>query len=1623
MRNIKNILSKLSARTVAIVCAIAIVVIGLPFAASAESVTLSNGQSFTVDFGNAAYSGANPTALHDNNGNVTTEVIQKDGRTAYHAAINKAGKDFGTYSTADDTTTTEINEKHYSKYYFDLYNTEGQAISIAKNAYYAVTFEYYLASADQDVYVTIMQNGTARMGNKTYTTGHGGNTYFKILKDGTGKWVTVTGVMAIGSNITTTSLALSFGKGADLYIANLKIERLRDGATTAGNYALIPDNTTYPLDKPYYTFAAEADGVTTAKYSDILDTQYYNDNGAEKMISWLNAEGTAALDMTTSPVKDGVVKCAWKDKPINTNAIPVDFNNAAYQGANPTALHDNNGNVTTEVIQKDGRTAYHAAINRSGKEFGAWNSTNLNTPYYFDLYNTEGQKISIAKNAYYAVTFEYYLASGDQDVYAYVIENGTARMGNKTYTTGHGGNTYFKILKDGTGKWVTVTGVMVVGKDFTTASLALSKGKNADLYIANLKIERLRDGATTAGKYALIPDTTEYPLQVPYYTYEGGENGVTTKTYAEILTNQTYTDAEKTATIAWLNAESSALDMTKTPAGDAAVKCKWDVQSLTPTPGGPPSSQIEGYYNIDFDTTENGTVDANDAKSANDYNATFEVADFPGTTNKAFHFKSDTDKHVGSISKITRLMFKDGSGNYIETTPGEKYVISYEYYLKTNATTNSNKLYIGFENRNTSNAFHILQFFPTTASKASQQYIYSAYHAIPYGNTQEGRWITQTDVVTIGTTTSGSNQKYLALVMMGGKNTEGYIDNIKIRKLEDNEQAVVVSTVSGMKLNTPYYIVTKGEDYILPTNVEYYDSASQMTFEGWYTDKDCSADKKVSSFTAVDDNKLVYARWVIAARDKYFIDFEGNGTVDLESSSTANPKKALFEVVDGANGKMLHFKAPDPNKSVADNGKSAASLALVDASGKPVTVKAGQKYVISYDYYIVTNAASGNLYLGLSARAGGEYTLGKYGNIVSTNEKQLGYKAPNDLTVVDKWSVVTDTMTFENARDCITFAFSGGKGSEGYIDNIRIEAVAADEAVVIAKSGYAQTQPYFIVKKNANVTLPKLDGAALGTKKTFYGWYADEDLSQPIGTFKTDKDIFVYANWAFAAGQRLVCGFEDDYTFDFQSGKYTKQLSRVTDYATEGKYSLKFDTNIPNSNGNPGISMYTSIPLMFDGENIIAKKGERYAVSFDYYLITPPTINIERPGITFYTGSIGYTARTIYTTQDLKEEEPILGVNTKNQAVVYQLTQNTPLEKWGTYAGVITTQRNGELALSLAGGANTDFRIDNITITRLDDNQSALTFSSFERMEVPYLIYKTNTTVTIPEIKPCNKEMAFVGYYDSNSMTTKIKKFKLTKDTMIYASWAQRLITQDFENFDEALLNPFQGFDSELYTPKTAGYNKANVHGGNNSFHRIGNGVPYSAMQIMSPKDMMGVGAIYKLTFWVKMDKTTHTKGSIAIASCHSPEYGYSRKGNYTNVINISDLTDNQWHEVTYTFVAQAQYISLRTPGMCSLFFDDFTIEYQGEGAQLSRGVQPLEDYEIEAEVKAYEKYAQAQEQGEEKIVDPNLGSRPASSGSVAGMPVAVFVIIICAAVILIAGGVVLTVILIKNKKNKEAKL
>lgn len=128
----KNTLAKFLSRTTAIICAVAILVVGIPFTASAEGITLDeNGDVFVVDFNNAAYQ-SEASGIHNTTGKSTTVFAEKDGKAALHVS----GTNLGAY---DKTSNTATN-------YFDLYNAAGQKFESVNNAYYVLTFEYYIES-------------------------------------------------------------------------------------------------------------------------------------------------------------------------------------------------------------------------------------------------------------------------------------------------------------------------------------------------------------------------------------------------------------------------------------------------------------------------------------------------------------------------------------------------------------------------------------------------------------------------------------------------------------------------------------------------------------------------------------------------------------------------------------------------------------------------------------------------------------------------------------------------------------------------------------------------------------------------------------------------------------------------------------------------------------------------------------------------------------------------------------------------------------------------------------------------------------------------------------------------------------------------------------------------------------------------------------------------------------------------------------------------------------------------------------------------------------------------------------------------------------------------------------
>ena len=302
----KKNLAKLFLRITVVICAAAILVVGIPFTSSAGSLTLSdNGDAFTVDFSNAAYQGDAPSGVHNTTTN-TTNFESKDGRSTYHIAT-ASGKTLGTAPSSSNSFAATN--------YIGLYDANGNTVTLESNVRYVLSFDYYYhttRTVTNDAQLYLFEAGAARA-QYPAATQNGGSTstqsyVMSISETNRNKWATFTCVVYYSKDLNDACLAFVKGNAScEFWISDIKIEKLRDTATGDGNYVLIPKVTDYPLETPYYTYTV-TDGATASTYADVLTAQTYEDGAVSKMTdTWSDAESTA-LDMSaTIPKGDALV--------------------------------------------------------------------------------------------------------------------------------------------------------------------------------------------------------------------------------------------------------------------------------------------------------------------------------------------------------------------------------------------------------------------------------------------------------------------------------------------------------------------------------------------------------------------------------------------------------------------------------------------------------------------------------------------------------------------------------------------------------------------------------------------------------------------------------------------------------------------------------------------------------------------------------------------------------------------------------------------------------------------------------------------------------------------------------------------------------------------------------------------------------------------------------------------------------------------------------------------------------------------------------------------------------------------------------------------------------------------
>lgn len=233
---------------------------------------------------------------------------------------------------------------------------------------------------------------------------------------------------------------------------------------------------------------------------------------------------------------------------------------------------------------------------------------------------------------------------------------------------------------------------------------------------------------------------------------------------------------------------------------------------------------------------------------------------------------------------------------------------------------------------------------------------------------------------------------------------------------------------------------------------------------------------------------------------------------------------------------------------------------------------------------------------------------------------------------------------------------------------------------------------------------------------------------------------------------------------------------------------------------------------------------------------------------------------------------------------------------------------------------------------------STITFVTGDReVIVPSITAEIETSLTLPT--PTRKGYIFEGWYVYEEYQIKFESKTMPLCNLtLYAKWKLDGVVQDFEDYTNSEYD--MGKDYEYFKPGTRGYNAKYTHGGYKSMHRKGNTADEQDV-LINYKDPLTVDQEYEMIFWVATDKEG-TTADISLVHNSWPDVAEYNLG-VEKMVSISSLTKGEWVKYTYTFKAKSNWVSIRTTGNASLYFDDIMICPIGERLGSAVIIMPLD--------------------------------------------------------------------------------
>ncbi len=157
-------------------------------------------------------------------------------------------------------------------------------------------------------------------------------------------------------------------------------------------------------------------------------------------------------------------------------------------------------------------------------------------------------------------------------------------------------------------------------------------------------------------------------------------------------------------------------------------------------------------------------------------------------------------------------------------------------------------------------------------------------------------------------------------------------------------------------------------------------------------------------------------------------------------------------------------------------------------------------------------------------------------------------------------------------------------------------------------------------------------------------------------------------------------------------------------------------------------------------------------------------------------------------------------------------------------------------------------------------------------------------------------------------------------DMLLYAKWEKVSIKQDFENYPNTKYDI--GDDFEYFRPGTPGYDANKVFEGASSLHRIG-ASDKDADFLLFYEDELEIGREYEMTYRVYTDSPS-AQFKLSLVYLTWPDINAENLG--VEEMLSTTLEGDVWTEYTFTFIAKSKWVSIRTSGGESLYFDDFVL-------------------------------------------------------------------------------------------------